>query len=542
MSRLRSIAFVRVPHACLAALVVIAAGSRVHAQQPGGKECDVWLDMPLIDVADVAAMRLRTQQLQGTVPLTALTIRRPSIERRHATGCAPAESWRIALLPVRARAIYNSTYPLDVNNGAMWAGRGINAAVSAGVELEIGPFSAALYPEFVHQENRAFPLAEVATSLSEFRYAGHQIDWPQRHGDASFSSVEPGQSYARVEAYGVTVGVSTENLWLGPALRTPLLMGSSAPGFPHIFLGTAGPRDIYIGALDMQLFWGRLSESDYFDADSTNDRTLLAGMAVVFEPAFARGLFLGLNRSFLAPIVDGTSFTDYLIDPYTDVHENTRGENQLVSVYARWVHPGVGFEAYAEVGKEDGWGDLYDLVREPEHGQVYLLGFQKTGRFRGASLRWFGELAHLQAAQTLRGGRGVVTLYTHSGLAQGYTHRGQLLGAWIGPGSDAQTLGVERSDERRTTVLALERVRFDSDAYYNQWARFFGQNGHDLALGASLRHVERIGPLSIHGGIAWARRHNRNFVRLDEEAPNQFSSEDNTQLELEARWTPRLRR
>ena len=522
---LRSLTRTGAACALLSALAVTAAA----AQQPA---C---FTEPLVDVADDVAVRLRREQLYGTIPLTALTIRRPSIERA-VFGCER----QLAILPAVARVLHNTDYPLDTNNGSLWAGRGANFTVSAGVEVERGWFSAALYPVAAYQQNEEFILDSPSEPFSGVGYPWHVIDWPQRHGEGAFWTLHPGQSYARVEAYGATLGVSTENLWLGPAQRMPLLMSNSAPGFPHAFVGTAGPLDTRIGSFDVQLFWGRVDESDHFDTDSRNDHRLLAGLAAVYEPAFVRGLFLGVNRMYMSYTSEVSSVLDYILSPYLDVRENTANENQLLSLYARWVHPGVGFEVYAEWARDDHWADIHDLVREPDHSQAYMLGLQKVGKWRGAQLRWFGELAHLQASQTLRGGRGVVTFYTHSAILQGYTHGGQMLGAWIGPGSDGQLLGVERSTERRTTTLQLERVRFDADAYYNQWARFFGQNGHDVSIGGGIRHLERVGPFTLVAGLTYAKRENRGFAHLDEQYPHYFVIDNAFQLEAMARWLPRF--
>jgi hypothetical protein len=517
--------FVRVTLACA---LLVSAAAPVRAQTPA-----TCFEPPIVDVADDDAVRLRREQLFGTVPLTALTIRRPAIERA-VFGCER----QLALLPVVARVLHNTDYPLDINNGALWAGRGANFAASAGVEVKRGWFSAAAYPLAAYQQNTEFTFDRPPAPYSEFSYPWHLIDWPQRQGPGAYWTLHPGQSYARVEAYGATLGVSTENLWLGPAQRMPLLMSNSAAGFPHAFVGTAGPLDTRIGSFDVQLFWGRVEESDYFDSDSLNDHRLLAGLAAVYEPAFARGLFLGINRIYMSYTSEDHSTLDYILSPYLDVTSNTVDENQLLSLYARWVHPGVGFEVYAEWAREDHWADFHDLVREPDHSQAYMLGLQKVGRWRGAQLRWFGELAHLESAQTLRGGRGVVTFYTHGGVVQGYTHRGQLLGAWIGPGSDGQILGVERSTPERTTTLQLERARFNADAYYNQWARFFGQNGHDVSIGAGIRHLERIGPFTLVAGLTYAKRENRGFAQLDERFPHYFVIDNAFQLEATARWLP----
>jgi hypothetical protein len=123
---------------------------------------------------------------------------------------------------------------------------------------------------------------------------------------------------------------------------------------------------------------GASRESDYFDDDPDNDRTLIAGLSAVFEPAFARGLFIGVNRMYLADM-EGGDLTRYFIDPYVDVRDNPIGDNQLFSLFARWVLPRSGFEVYAEWAREDHWGDWIDLLREPDHSQAYMLGFQKIG-------------------------------------------------------------------------------------------------------------------------------------------------------------------
>jgi hypothetical protein len=524
--------------------LLLLAGNRVHAQPADRKACAVdSTRMEVIDVADHSMTRVRTGQLTGDVTLSSLMIRRPSLERAAGScaGMGAGNAPAVAALPLRVRTTFNSAYPVDVNNGALWAGRGIGFAVSGGGEVRLGPFSAAAHPLVAYHQNRAFPLKHTGMAdRSPYAYAGnHGIDWPQRHGAGDFMTLDPGQSYARLEGFGATVGVSTENIWLGPAQRMPLIMGSSAPGFPHIFLGTARPVDVRIGSLEALAFWGRLKESDYFDQDPDNDRTLIAGVSVAFEPAFARGLFIGVNRMYLADM-EGGDLTRYFIDPYVNVRDNPIGDNQLFSLFARWVLPRSGFEVYAEWAREDHWGDWIDLLREPDHSQAYMLGFQKMGRLGDARLRWHGELAHLTASTTLRSGRGVVSFYTHSEVIQGYTNRGQLLGAWTGPGSDGQVLGVERLTPRRTTGLMLERVRYDADAYYNQWARFYGQNGHDVSIGLSIRHIEYAGPVSVHAGLGAARRHNRSFVHLEGQQPPDFRAETNLQLDLDLRWTPRI--
>ncbi|CAN5675496.1 hypothetical protein BH23GEM9_BH23GEM9_19010 [soil metagenome] len=503
---------------------------------------------PTVDLADPFAQRLRLAQLDSAAPHHSLTIRRASFERK-VPFCAPASaepvpSGAIRPLPLRVRTLYNSEYPLNVNNGTVWAGAGLSGTLEGGADLRFGPVHASVYPIVTYQQNEEFPQREVSLSgRSPHIYAGHpgRIDWPQRHGDEAFWTIHPGQSSVWLEAVGAALGVSTENLWIGSAQRTPLMMSNTAPGFPHVFLGTARPVHTPIGAFEAHTFWGQLRESDYFDNDPDNDRNLLVGTSLVWEPVFMRGLFLGAHRSYVVPFDQPDwSFLNYILEPFYDLRGNPPDDNKLLSVFGRWVLPASRFEVYAEWGREDGWGEWVDLLREADHSQAFVLGLQKLTGTQERTFRWWAELAHLQHAAAVRGGRGTVTLYVHNEILQGYTNRGQLLGAWIGPGANSQIIGVDHIQSARSTGLAIERVRFDADAYYNQWARFYGETGHDASISMWLRHTESFGRGVMAAATASVgRRQNRHFVRFTGQQPADLHWETNAHLDLEVRWNPR---
>jgi hypothetical protein len=528
----------------LAPCILLSLGATAAAAQ---ESACASLPRPGTDLVDAGSQRLRAAQLTGVAPLQSLTIRRPSLERkvRLCGYAADADDLpSIELLPVRVRTLYNSAYPLNVNTGPVWAGVGVSTTLEAGAELRLGPLHAAFYPVLAFQQNRSFLTRQLdGRGVSPFRYAGSPgIDWPQRHGDDAFWTVHPGQSVIRVEGWGLTAGVSTENLWIGPAQRAALMLSSSAPGFPHVFLSTARPLRSPVGSLEAQFFWGRLSESDWFDNVPENDHNLLVGTTLAWQPSFLPGLFLGAHRSFIVTWdqPEWTTPLDYIINPYLDLRGNPPGDNKLMSVFGRWVLPASEFEVYGEWAREDGWGAWVDLLREADHSQAFMLGLQKLTVAGSTTLRWWGELANLQHSLVVRGGRGTQTLYVHGELMQGYTHRGQLLGAWIGPGSRSQILGVDVHYGGRTTGAAIERVRFDSDAYYNQWARFYGETGHDASIALWLKHNQSLGRgLLFAANASIARRQNRNFVHFTGEQPPDLRWETNSHLDLELRWQPR---
>lgn len=475
----------------------------------------------------------RVAQLAGAAPLAPEVLLRPSAERRLlACRTALTDPWlrttpsqptrpTLSLLPVTLRGELNTAYPVDRNNGALWAGRGLSTALSAGAELRWGPLSAAIAPQLIYQQNRDFEMVDTTfpgSSPYVYPWHGSTIDWPLRFGPDPFWTTDLGQSYARLDALGFAAGISNENLWWGPARRYPIIMSSVAPGFQHLFLGTSRPLDIAIGRLEAQAIWGRLQESRYFDENSQNDRRLFSGYALDFEPRWTPGLYLGITRVYVATIPpQGLPTNEYFafLDLPLDKQFGNRPGNGLGSLFARWALPESGFEVYVEWAREDYSVDLAEFLSEPDHSQAYTLGLQKVWTRQNRWIRFGWEQIHLQEAITFRSYRGNVTYYVHGRVRQGYTHRGQLLGAYIGPGSDAQYLVLDIMRPRSTFGFYLERVRRDDDAYYQKRAQNYGFHGHDLELTAGTHGLLHLGPLRLDWRAAYSRRRNRNFLRLD---------------------------
>ena len=101
------------------------------------------------------------------------------------------------LLPARVVVATNSNRPWGGNDGALWQGRGVNFAASAGVSLTRGPISAMLAPVVTSSANTAFPLAPWDPSgtswpLQPWAYPtlspSQLIDAPQRFGPDAFTT------------------------------------------------------------------------------------------------------------------------------------------------------------------------------------------------------------------------------------------------------------------------------------------------------------------------------------------------------------------
>lgn len=514
-----------------------------------------------VAVDGVMADYVRLAQVAGAAPLSPRLIGRGSSDRV-APPCAPGTGpWDVEdanrgtglvvvrLFPVDVTATHNSAYPKDRNNGFMWSGRGLSYRYAAGVETRVGPLTLAYVPASSYQANRDFRTVYVnVPGFSRWisPWLGQNIDWPQRFGDRSFRTATLGQSFARIDLFNVAAGITAENIWFGPARFYPLVLSNTGEGFPHVFLGTTRPLDIWVGRLEAQVFAGRTHESEYFDGDPYNDYRYMVGNIANVELRWLPGLYLGGSRVYqdLRRPWEGLELDRYLQDlvdlPFVQERVNRIG-NALASIFARWVLPESGFEVYVEWAREDYWFNLKDLIREPDHSQAYMLGFQKVlASERGR--RWIrisGELAHLGQSATFRSGRGLSPFYTHGIIDAGHTHKGQLLGAWIGPGSDAQQLGLDVFIPHNRFGLRLERVRYNDDAYYARWARYYGEARHDVELAIGLSHVARIGALEISWSADYANRLDRDFVALDAVSYDPYS-EHNWYVRFGVVWRPGL--
>ncbi|MFW5947206.1 MAG: capsule assembly Wzi family protein [Gemmatimonadota bacterium] len=444
--------------------------------------------------------------------------------------------------PVLLRTEYNSDYARDRNNGVLWAGRGVSTLVSAGGELRAGPLSAAVRPVLTYQENGAFEVRRVALpGYSRELYPGHpgRIDWPLRHGEASFWTVDPGPSHVRLDAYGAAIGLSNENLWWGPAQRNPLLLSNTAPGFPHVFLGTSAPVDVGVGEVTAEVVWGGLRESDWFDADASNDRRLFGGLIASFRPAVFPGLRIGAARARVSAYdPDAMGWKERVLAPFGGPDE--AGEIRLTSVFARWILPASRLELYGELVPSDyHWGEEDAAGEERDRHHAYVVGLGKVFTWDRRWIHVYGELLQLQNRISLRDNRPTATYYVDEDVPHGHTHAGQMLGAASGPGSEMQLLGVDLYASWGSVGLSAERLVYDDDAYWEQKVRNFGFHGHDVEVAMRLRQTLFVGPARAFWSVGVAHRRNRSFVGLISYHPEMvYGTDINWTGSLGLTWTP----
>jgi len=393
--------------------------------------------------------------------------------RRYDLTPRPAGRLTVDWVSPTASVRANSSFPFGYNDGPIWAGKGVTLAAQGGVALRRGPLSVSLAPMVFVAQNAAFRL-EPNDQSGSLAYADGMnptaIDSPQRFGNSAYGQLDPGQSTLRIDWHALALGLSTGNQYWGPATEFPIMLGNNAAGFPHAFLGTAHPVDLWLLRVHGRIVWGRLGQSAYSPGTAAGGIRYGTGLDLVLTSRWVPGLELGVTRfSHMPWPPGGPRLSDLLrvLHSQQSANEaNSGADNELASAFFRWVLPHSGFEVYGEYGRDDYNLDIRDFIEEPDHRGGYTIGFRKVmtpQRRRLIAVR--AELQNLQFSR-LAQGREWVPFYTHGGVRQGHTQLGQVLGSVAGVGGRGSVVAVETYSPRGrwtwswTTLLRQQRGDF----------------------------------------------------------------------------------
>ncbi len=143
-----------------------------------------------------------------------------------------------------------------------------------------------------------------------------------------------------------------------------------------------------------------------------------------------------------------------------------RKHEQILSLFGRWVLPGDGLEVYGEWARQELPTSLADFVGRPGYTQGYTLGLQWARQLASEGVfRLQSELTYLEQTSRTSPTSGyhlVRSFYTSASIPQGYTHRGQSLGAAIGPGSSSQWNAADYLKARWQLGAFVGRARWDT--------------------------------------------------------------------------------
>jgi len=378
----------------------------------------------------------------------------------------------------------NIAAPYGQNDGLLWQGRGFNTSLKGGVRLEGYGVELTLLPHFAFSQNAPFDIMPSAYESEYGYFWGYGVDAPQRFGDKPFFDWDFGDSEIRYTWKTLTIGFGTQAIWLGSAYLNPILHSNNAPAYPKFDIGLRKQRVIipwlnwYLGDVEARLWVGRLSESEYFDSNDTNNFTMIHGLSFAYAPSFLPGLSLCANRVCLVPWArESLKF----IFPS---NENTT-EDQKASFGLSWIFPKVGFEVYGELGIDDfvNAGGWLAYVRHPFHTTVYTVGSKKTMQIKPEK-RIYGEINFefnwMEMSQDFQL-QWPYSFYFHHQLTRGYTNRGQWLGNASSPGGNSQYLSFNMYYPKGKSSFFISRNNPDSNNIYRH-AVYASAEGYELGI------------------------------------------------------------
>ena len=355
---------------------------------------------------------------------------------------------------------YNTAAPYGQNDGALWQGRGYNTALTAGVRLEGYGVEVTFKPQVGWMENREFEYIKPNYSGTNFKdkaekygyYGVRFIDAPQRFGDKSFWSFDFGDTEVRWTWNTFTVGFGTQTIWLGPAKLNPIIHSNNAASYPKLDIGLRKTELIMphfgwnLGNLEGRCWWGKLSESEWFDNDDSNNDNLITGVSLYYKLPFSNDFSIGINRIMLSKWNNISPYTTLFFIPGISnlISGGTDESDQRFSIILDYLNKTVGWEIYFEWARNDYSPTFSTLFRYPFHTQGCTFGILKTINFiHNICGQIYLELSNLESSGDYdRLYSYATTFYAHHKVSQGHTNKGQWLGAGIGTGGNSQTLGI----------------------------------------------------------------------------------------------------
>ncbi|WP_374951394.1 capsule assembly Wzi family protein [Mucilaginibacter sp.] len=436
------------------------------------------------------------------------TEKRYNLLNMDAEGSSKNGKFKWRLMPMSFQTQFNSHHPYGWNDGAMIPSKGLQTLTSAGVYLEYGPLSVQFKPELITAANSDFETlnnGHYDVIFARYYDIYNNIDLPARFGTDNYTKLYWGQSSIRLNYKALSFGLSTENLWWGPGIRSSLLMSNTAPGFAHLTLNSLKPIETPIGSFEGQLIAGRLENSNfapltpdhsYFGTNlyipKPNDWRYLAGLVLTWQPKWVPGLFLGFDQTSQTYGKNLSGIRDYL-PFFSPVKKNYAPNNainkqdQRNAVFMRWLWPQEHAEVYFEYGHSNNTNDATQDILTPDKSRAYIFGLRKILPFnksKNENLLIGIEVTQLQenSIDNIKAG---YEWYVSKNIMQGYTNNGEVLGAGIGPGGNLQSLTVSWMKGLKKLGIQVERYVHNNDFYYYAYydSSDFRRHWVDLSVG-----------------------------------------------------------
>lgn len=380
---------------------------------------------------------------------------------------------------------FNTATPYGQNDGALWQGKGYNSSLTGGARLEAFGFEVTLKPQLSFSQNLSFDTLGGVFGNNYGAFFSQSIDLVERYGDKAFWTYDWGDTEVRYSWRTFTVGFGTQSPWLGASWLNPMLGSNNAATYPKVDIGLRRTKvylpfcDWYIGDIEGRIWVGRLSNSDYFEASPDYKDRMITAMSASYSPSFIPGFTFGLNRIFMTKWK--TENLQYIARLFTRSKINStfteNDEDQKFSIFANWKLPKAGFELYGEFGRDD-FSPNEDT--NPFHTAIYTVGAKQSVPIKLTKLfpKWKNaidlnseiifEWNNFEMSQNYQFYGAYLGYYSHGHISQGYTNKGQIIGAGSGYLGNSQYLAWRIYYPKGSTMLFFHRHSPNTNSIYGK--------------------------------------------------------------------------
>lgn len=464
---------------------------------------------------------------------------------------------QIKLLPINFNIEYNSKYPIPTNNGSMIPNSGYQHIISPGFFIKLGPIDVQLKPEHHYSQNNLYQGFWDNHSSSRWakRYIlWNMIDLPERFGNKRHNNFFLGQSRVMLNYKNLSFGFSNENIWWGPSRINSIMMSNNPRGFKHISFNSNRPLNTSIGDFEFQIISGRLESSGYLPSGNdkihagtpiyfvkanqlgkTDDWRYLQAINFNFSPSFLNGLSLGFIRwvQFYNDLVDGyfwmsgkTSYFPIFNNLFRKNDKNFSREiqtDQAAGIYFKYLDTKSNFEIYSEYYLNDSKVNLRDFFVDSRHARAFSLGIQKglNSIQNNFIISWEWTKLEQTAGRVIRDAG---SWYQHGAVKDGYTNRGETLGASIGPGSNSHTFQIKKINDLNFDryIFSFQIIDRDNDFYYlafdnsDDFRRYWKDFNFSLEVDKSLKK------LNLNSSLTYTKSLNYQWGLIKDNNPSYY--------------------
>ncbi len=441
--------------------------------------------------------KLRRDQLMGKFdsarsfsnkPIVLHTTRDSTLDYYFGMPLRGKNAFKFSIIRPGFRTELNTHHPYGWNNGPLLPARGLQTYFTGGFHTRIGPISIQFSPQIMYAQNldySGFPETySTSTWRSYYKEVLNRADLPERIGNRNEVEILPGNSGVYFNLFKNQIGISTENIWIGPGISNALMFSNNSAGFPHLKWRTTQPINVWIGNIEYNFIVGKLVGSNqvpFIHTDSTrnffnprrDDSRILVSTSFSFAPKIVP-VWVGFTRTvqlYSSDIEENTFRSSF--SGFFRANSGFDKADQLLTGYFRWLIPTAKAEIYFEATRNDASWNIRDVALSPEHSVSYNFGVSKVMSLNDRNFQITYENTRLERSG-LYFYRAEPILYANIGVRHGHTYKGQIIGAGIGPGSNFQNYSIIHFNELNSIGLVFERLIHNNDL-------------HEIAFGKGVR-------------------------------------------------------